>query len=237
MYLLGSFVAQQFAKGAEQDDLDFFTFPEIDSTIGADAIEAPIDGYMMAAQPKNEAGAKKLLGYFGSAGGPEHRRQGRPERHRDERARPTRAATRPCRRSRSSSSVAPSPSRSSWTATPAPTSPSTVMIPAIQSFIKNPNDIDGLVNEHRAAEEEHLRELIADGDGRSRRRARSTAQQVQGNRPALGDATGSWSALMVGVPTLLVVVARLAAGDRLGPALLHQLGRDRAARPASSRSG
>ncbi len=67
MYLLGSFVAQQFAKGAEQDDLDFFTFPEIDSTIGTDAIEAPIDGYMMSKRPKNEDGAKKLLGYVGSA--------------------------------------------------------------------------------------------------------------------------------------------------------------------------
>ena len=66
-YLLGAFVAQQFPKGAEQDDLDFFNFPEVDSTIGADAIEAPIDGYMMAKRPKNEAGAKKLLGYLGSA--------------------------------------------------------------------------------------------------------------------------------------------------------------------------
>ena len=45
MYFLGTFVAQQFAKGAEQDDLDFFTFPEIDSAIGTDAIDAPIDGF------------------------------------------------------------------------------------------------------------------------------------------------------------------------------------------------
>jgi len=30
MYVLGAFLAQQFTKGAEQDDLDFFTFPEID---------------------------------------------------------------------------------------------------------------------------------------------------------------------------------------------------------------
>src|SRR6478736_1002210 len=68
MYLLGAFVAQQFTKGAEQDDLDFFTFPEVDSTIGTDAIEAPIDGYMMSKRPKNEDGAKKLLTYLG---GPE----------------------------------------------------------------------------------------------------------------------------------------------------------------------
>lgn len=63
MYLLGSFVAQQVDNGA---DLDFFSFPEIDSTIGADALDAPIDGMMMAAKPKNEAGAKALLTYFGS---------------------------------------------------------------------------------------------------------------------------------------------------------------------------
>src|SRR6476469_2915733 len=66
-YLLGSFVAQQFGKGAEQDDIDFFTFPEIDPAIGTDAIEAPIDGYMMSHRPRNEAGARKLLGYVGSA--------------------------------------------------------------------------------------------------------------------------------------------------------------------------
>jgi multiple sugar transport system substrate-binding protein len=60
MYLLGSFVAQQVDNGA---DLDFFTFPEIDSTIGADAIDAPIDGLMMAAKPKNEAAAKAFLAY------------------------------------------------------------------------------------------------------------------------------------------------------------------------------
>jgi len=67
MYYLGTFAAQQFAKGAEQDDLDFFVFPEVDSTIGTGAIEAPTDGYMMSRRPKNEAGAKKWLGYLGTA--------------------------------------------------------------------------------------------------------------------------------------------------------------------------
>ena len=65
MYFLGTFVVDGIPD--QEDDLDFFTFPEIDSTIGTDAIEAPIDGFMMAASPKNEAGAKKLLSYFGSA--------------------------------------------------------------------------------------------------------------------------------------------------------------------------
>ncbi|MDA8440574.1 MAG: ABC transporter substrate-binding protein [Propionibacterium sp.] len=64
MYYLGTFVAQQFTA-AEQQDLKFFNFPEIDSSVGAGAIDAPIDGYMLAAKPKNEAGAKKLLLYLG----------------------------------------------------------------------------------------------------------------------------------------------------------------------------
>ena len=48
MYLLGTFVGQQFTEGAQRDDLDFFPFPEVDSSVGADAVEAPIDGFMMA---------------------------------------------------------------------------------------------------------------------------------------------------------------------------------------------
>jgi multiple sugar transport system substrate-binding protein len=65
MYFLGLFVAQQFDED-EQDDIDFFSFPEVDSTIGADALDAPIDGWMMAKRPKNEAAAKKMLGYLGT---------------------------------------------------------------------------------------------------------------------------------------------------------------------------
>ena len=61
MYLLGLFVGQQFPEGADRDDLDFFPFPEIDSNVGSDAVEAPIDGFMMAAKPKNEEGAKQVL--------------------------------------------------------------------------------------------------------------------------------------------------------------------------------
>ena len=63
MYLLGSFVAQQVDNGT---DLDFFPFPEIDPAIGMDAIDAPIDGFMMAAKPSNEANAKAFLSFLGS---------------------------------------------------------------------------------------------------------------------------------------------------------------------------
>src|SRR6185436_7310206 len=65
MYVLGMFVGQQFPKD-QQDDLDFFTFPEVDSTIGSDAIEAPIDGFMMAKRPRNEAAAKAFLSFLGT---------------------------------------------------------------------------------------------------------------------------------------------------------------------------
>ncbi len=66
MYLLGTFVVAA-VRGADLDDLDFFAFPEIDSEHGTDAVEAPIDGFMMSPKPKNEDGAKALLEYLGSA--------------------------------------------------------------------------------------------------------------------------------------------------------------------------
>ncbi len=65
MYLLGMFVAQQFT-GADLDDLDFFAFPEIDSAVGADAVEAPIDGFMVSANGLNPQ-STALMGYLGSA--------------------------------------------------------------------------------------------------------------------------------------------------------------------------
>src|SRR5437763_241863 len=63
MYLLGMFVGQQFT-GAAHDDLDFFNFPEVDSTVGADTLDAPIDGFMLSKKPKNEDGAKALLKFL-----------------------------------------------------------------------------------------------------------------------------------------------------------------------------
>ncbi len=65
MFLLGTFMNEQFPED-ERDDLDFFTFPEIDPAIGADAMDAPIDGHCMSANPKNEAGTKAFLTYLAS---------------------------------------------------------------------------------------------------------------------------------------------------------------------------
>ena len=64
MYLLGTFITSNFDAATQQDiidDIDFFLFPKLNDEYGQDAIEAPIDGFMMAAKPKNEEGAKQVL--------------------------------------------------------------------------------------------------------------------------------------------------------------------------------
>jgi multiple sugar transport system substrate-binding protein len=67
MFFLGTFVANNSTDQAYLDDLDFFNYPEFDPAIGSDAIDAPIDGFMMAAKPKNVDGAKALLAGIGTA--------------------------------------------------------------------------------------------------------------------------------------------------------------------------
>jgi multiple sugar transport system substrate-binding protein len=67
MFFLGTFVAQNSTDPVYLDDLDFFNYPEFDPAIGATALDAPIDGWMMAAKPKNADGAKALLTGIGQA--------------------------------------------------------------------------------------------------------------------------------------------------------------------------
>jgi multiple sugar transport system substrate-binding protein len=67
MYLIGTFLTGQYKVQADIDDIDFFAFPSIDAKYGQDAVEAPIDGFMMAAKPKNPEAAKEFLAYIGTA--------------------------------------------------------------------------------------------------------------------------------------------------------------------------
>jgi multiple sugar transport system substrate-binding protein len=69
MMTLGLFVAQQFTNPADLADLDFFAFPEVNPQFGQQAVEAPTDGFMVSAKPKNQAGAVKLMEFLGSAAG------------------------------------------------------------------------------------------------------------------------------------------------------------------------
>ncbi|MGH3412875.1 MAG: ABC transporter substrate-binding protein [Marmoricola sp.] len=67
MFLGAGQVGQQFSK-ANLPDLKFFPFPQIDPTYPVNSgIDAPIDGFMMSKDPKNKAGATKLLEYIGTA--------------------------------------------------------------------------------------------------------------------------------------------------------------------------
>ena len=69
LFLLGTFIASNFDPDTQQDiidDIDFFAFPAVNDEFGQDSVEAPIDGFMMAAAPQNEEGAKALLTGLGS---------------------------------------------------------------------------------------------------------------------------------------------------------------------------
>jgi multiple sugar transport system substrate-binding protein len=65
MFFLGTFVASNSTDQTYLDDLDFFNYPEFDPAIGSDALDAPIDGFLMAKSPKNPDGAKALLAGIG----------------------------------------------------------------------------------------------------------------------------------------------------------------------------
>jgi len=61
MYFLGTFAGEQ-ADEAQRANLDFFAFPTLGTEFDAElGIDAPIDGFMMSANPKNPEGAKALL--------------------------------------------------------------------------------------------------------------------------------------------------------------------------------
>ncbi|MGV8895309.1 MAG: ABC transporter substrate-binding protein [Rhodoglobus sp.] len=70
MYLLGSFVTQQFTDPAVLADIDFFPFPEI-AVEGRDAVEAPIDGLMLTKRGGENQAARDFLAFAGSAAGQE----------------------------------------------------------------------------------------------------------------------------------------------------------------------
>jgi multiple sugar transport system substrate-binding protein len=67
MMLLGLFLGDALAElPDERADLDFFPFPEINPEHGQDAVEAPIDCFMISKDPKNIEGAKALMAFLGT---------------------------------------------------------------------------------------------------------------------------------------------------------------------------
>ncbi len=66
MMTIGNFVGDLF-PAEELDDLDFFPFPTLNDEHGQDTVEAPIDGWVVVAEPENEAAAKEVVAYMGTA--------------------------------------------------------------------------------------------------------------------------------------------------------------------------
>jgi len=152
MYLLGMFVGEQFPEGEDRDDLDFFNFPELDASIGAGAIDAPIDGYMLTASPENEEAAKEFLKYIGSAEAGDIYIQTNPNNiaaHNDADT----SAYSPLQLKAAelignADNIAQFLDRDTR-----PDFASTVVIPTLQTFLQNPADIDTVVSDLQAGKE------------------------------------------------------------------------------------
>jgi multiple sugar transport system substrate-binding protein len=145
MYLLGTFASQQFTDPADLEDLDFIAFPSVNSEHGTDSIDAPIDGFMMASKPKNEAGAKALLEYLGSADAENIYLKTDP----GDVGANSQVDTSGYNSVQSKSAEIIGQTKNIAQFLDRDTRPdfaSTVMIPALQDFIKNPKDIDGLTS-------------------------------------------------------------------------------------------
>lgn len=70
MAVFGMSISQQFqgAEGGDAlEDLDFFKFPKMNDEHGTDSIDAPTDGFMMSAKTENGGTAMKLLEFLGTA--------------------------------------------------------------------------------------------------------------------------------------------------------------------------
>ena len=65
MYLIGTFLLQEITDKAVVDDLDFFPFPAM-AVEGTDAVEAPIDGFVLTTRGGKNPVAKDMLAFFGT---------------------------------------------------------------------------------------------------------------------------------------------------------------------------
>ncbi|GAA3450930.1 extracellular solute-binding protein [Dactylosporangium matsuzakiense] len=143
MYVSGTFVGEQFS-GADLADLDFFAFPEINSEFGQDSVEAPIDGFMVAAKPKNAAGAKELMKYLATGPAELAYLKNNPTNVAANKTADTSGYSALQKKSAELISGAKHISQFLDRDT-RPDFASQVMIPALQTFINKPDDVDGLL--------------------------------------------------------------------------------------------
>jgi multiple sugar transport system substrate-binding protein len=142
MYLLGTFVIDGIPDA--QDDLDFFTYPSLDDSIGSDALDAPIDGFCLAAGGQNQDAGMEMMRWIGTPEAADAANAGADA--------PFIAAN----SGASTETYTPLQKKSAEIVGAAANIAqfldrdtnadfaSTVMIPSIQDFLRNPDDIDAI---------------------------------------------------------------------------------------------
>jgi multiple sugar transport system substrate-binding protein len=144
MFLLGSFVGQQFTNAADHADLDFFPYPMINAKWGQDSLDAPIDGFMLSKGQENNADAKKLLAYLGSAAAANTYLASDPNdtaaNKRASRVHYSALQKKAADMIAGAKHIAQYMDRDTR-----PDFASTVMIPSLQSFLNNPGNVNSLV--------------------------------------------------------------------------------------------
>jgi multiple sugar transport system substrate-binding protein len=142
MMVLGMFIGQQFPE-KDRDDLDFFPFPEINPEFGQDSVEAPIDGFMLSKDPENEDAAKDLLTFLGRSQAQTVYLEADPNNIAASLEADT-ASYSPMQK-KAAQLIADATNISQFLDRDTrPDFASTVMIPGLQQFIREPGDIDGL---------------------------------------------------------------------------------------------
>ncbi|ALC24719.1 ABC transporter substrate-binding protein [Streptomyces pristinaespiralis] len=141
---------QQFPE-EEQDDIDFFPFPVINPEHGQDAVEAPIDGFLLAKKSKSlkqdkvMESAKDLLKWLSTGEAEDIYLAGDPNNiavsDRADTSKYTALQKKAVELVSGAKQISQFLDRDTR-----PDFSSVVMIPAIQSFINDPKDVDGLVN-------------------------------------------------------------------------------------------
>ena len=142
MMVFGTFIVDGIPDAAA--DLDFFIYPELDPAIGADALDAPIDGFALAAAGQNQEAGMEFMKFLGTA-----KAQDAANAAADA---PMIAANSGANTDayselqlKSAEVVGAAAHIAQFLDRDTDTDfASTVMIPSIQSFLKNPDDIDGL---------------------------------------------------------------------------------------------
>lgn len=143
MYLMGSFIVDQFS-GASKADLDFFPFPEINAEHGQDSIDAPIDGFMMVKKPKNRPAAEALLTYLASGAAQALYLKTDKNDVGTAKDLPTSGYT-PLQKKYAQVIAGTQNLAQYLDRDTRPDFSGPVVIPAIQGFLKNPGQVDGLV--------------------------------------------------------------------------------------------